>query len=198
MRSGVRETTSVSGPRPLGLVGASCLERAQEHLGWLCSRDAVLAVDDEEGHPIAAECPELTDFLIDVGRVIVTFEYPASSIFGDTYLGGESDKRVRVVENLSFDQLRPKETLMQLCAESMRSGQVCEAVRVEGVYEDVSLKVVLQPFGCGESLYMVVHGADLVDRAADLGSERLLKRFSQTLGMLRMQLEASPHDLDLV
>jgi hypothetical protein len=131
-------------------------------------------------------------------RVIVTFEHPASSIFGDTYLGGESDECVRVVENFSLDQLRPKETLVPLRAESMRSGQVCQAVRIEGVYEGVSLKVVLQPFGGGKGFHMIVHGPDLVDRAADLGSERLLKRFSQTLGMLRMQLEASPHDLDLV
>jgi hypothetical protein len=49
----------------LGLVGASCLERAQKHLRWLCSRDAVSAVDDEERNPIAAECAELTVVFID-------------------------------------------------------------------------------------------------------------------------------------
>jgi hypothetical protein len=69
----------------------------------LCSRDAVPAVDDEERHPIAAECTELTDVFIDVGHKIVTFEHPASIIFVDTDLGGQSDERIRVVENLSLD-----------------------------------------------------------------------------------------------
>ena len=84
----------------MGPVGASRLQRAREHLGWLCSRDAVPAVGDEERHPIAAECTELTDFFIGAGRVIVTFEHPASIISGNTDLGGESDERVRVVELL--------------------------------------------------------------------------------------------------
>ena len=84
----------------MGPVGESRLERAQEHLGWLCSRDTIPAVDDEERHPIAAECTQLTNFLIDVGRVIVTFEHAASIILGDTDLGGQSDERV--VENLSL------------------------------------------------------------------------------------------------
>jgi hypothetical protein len=73
----------------------------------------------KNGHPVAAERTELTYFLIDVGTIIVTFEHPASLTFGHTDLSGQSDQRVRVVENLSLDQLRPKDTLVQLCTESV-------------------------------------------------------------------------------
>ena len=114
----------------------------------------------------------------------------------DADLGGQSDQRGRVVEDLAFDELPAQQPFLDRRSLALARGEVGDAVGIERVDDRVALEVVREAFGRGEFDDPLVHDVDVGDGPARPLGQVLVVASPLPGRLLGVQLEAAPDDLD--
>src|ERR1700744_3964775 len=146
------------------------VERAREHLYWLCARGTERHVEYKKRDPADADLPGLKFVLADLIGVVVPVEDLADLVGVEP--GADSDLGEHAVVE---DVARPREVGLidradQFLLDTPVQAKEQHAVNVEGV-ADRTLRVEAEPFGPCQAADVIVHRERLGLRLAELLAE---------------------------
>ena len=187
-----------AGAVALGPQAVSSTSQRVQRLGRLGAGHPVRPVDHEERHPVDAERLGLA--LVGahlVGEAVGREDLPGL-VGVQSGLGAEPHQRLGVADALALGEVGAEQPLLHRVLDAALRAEVDQPVGVEGVAAAGVLEVELPAVHRGGLRHLAVHPVGLLPRDAVLRRQVLGQVALALLGRARVELEASPGDLDLV